>query len=109
MPTRIVVRRPAHHGHEQRDLRQIQLRQRLAEVELARETEPVHGTLAVLPEIDLVDVRVHQVRLGEVQLERKGHHRLAKLAAERLVGVEEVAAHELLGERAAALRDAAGA
>ncbi len=107
MTPRVVVRRPTHHGHQQRNLRQVQLRERLAEIELARETEPVHGALAVLPEIDLVHVGVHEIRLREVRLERDRHRRFAQLAAQRLIGRQEVAAHELLREGAAALCDAA--
>ena len=57
------------------------LRKRLAEIELARETEAVHCAVAVLAEIDLVDVRVHQVLLAEVELQQHGHERLLDLAS----------------------------
>ena len=68
MPARVVVRRSAHDRDEQRDLGQVELRQRLAEVELAREAEAMHGAPAVLAEVNLVDVRVHDVRLLEARL-----------------------------------------
>ena len=67
------------------------------------------GALPVLPEEDLVDVGVHQVRLGEVRIERHRHERLAHLARQRLARVQEVAAHQLLRERARALLDLPGA
>ncbi len=63
--------------------------------------------LPVLAEIDLVHVGVHEIRLREMQLERDGHRRFAQLAADRLIRREEVAADELLRERAATLRDPA--
>ena len=64
---------------------------------------------AVLPEIDLVDVGVHDVRLLEATLENDGHHRFLGLAPQRAPAVEEVALHQLLRERAAALLDLPGA
>ena len=69
----------------------------------------MNGALAVLAEIDLVDVRVHDVGLLEARLENHGHHRFLDLAAQRAPAVEEVALDELLGERAAALLDLSGA
>ena len=109
VPARVVVGRPADDRDHERDLVKVQLRERLAEIELARETEAVHGALAVLPEVDLVDVGVHDVRLLEARLENDGHHRLLDLAAQRAPAVEEVVLDELLGQRAAALLDLARA
>src|SRR5690606_3246412 len=54
VPPRIVVRRPAHLGDEQRELRKLELAERLAEIEAAREAEAVDRAAAVLAEIDLV-------------------------------------------------------
>ena len=59
---RIVVGGAAHLCHEQRELVQLELRERLAEIELAREPEAVDRARAVLAQIDLVDVRVQQAR-----------------------------------------------
>jgi hypothetical protein len=82
-----------HDRDQQRHLRQIELGERLAEVELAGKPEAVDGAVAVLAEEDLIDVGVHEIGLGEVRVERQRHHRLAQLARERLPGIEEVAAH----------------
>ncbi len=106
---RIVVRRPAHDRDQQRYLREVELRERLAEVELAREPEAVDGAVAVLPEEDLIDIGVHEIGLGEMRIERHRHDRLTQLPREGLAGAEEVAAHQLLREGAAALLDLAGA
>ena len=80
---RVVVRGTPHLGDEQRELVQLELGERFAEVELAREPEAVHCACAVLAEIDLVDVRVQQVVLVVAQLERHCHERFAQLAAPR--------------------------
>ena len=69
----------------------------------------MHGAPAVLAEVNLVDVGVHDVRLLEACLENHGHHGFLGLAAQRPAAVEEVALDELLGQRAAALLDLAGA
>ena len=105
MAPRIVVGRPAYDRHQQRCLRQIELRERLTEIELAREPETVDGAIAVLAEEDLVDVGIHEIGLGEVRIERHRHHGLTQLARERLPRAEEVTAHQLLSEGAAALLD----
>ena len=109
VPARIVVGRPAHHRHEQRDLRQVELGERLAEIELAREAEAVDRAVAVLPEEDLIDIGVHEIVLGEAGVERDRHDRLADLASERLARGEEITAHQLLSERAPSLLNLARA
>ena len=109
MAARIVVRGPADDRNHGRNLRKAELRQRLAEVELAREAEAVDCASAVLPEINLVDIGVHDVRLLEATLEDDGHHRFLGLAPQRAPAVEEIALHQLLGQRAAALLDLPGA
>ena len=73
MPSRIVVSRAAHQRHEQRDFRQVELRERLAEVELAGKAKAMNGATAVLAKEDLIDVRVHEIRLAEVRIERDRH------------------------------------
>ena len=105
VPARVVVGRPADDRDHEGDLMKLELGEWLTEIELARETEAVHGALAVLPEIDLVDVGVHDVRLLEARLENHGHHCLLDLAAQRSPAVEEVVLDELLGQRAPALLD----
>jgi hypothetical protein len=100
-----AVGRAAHHRDQQRDFVELQLRERLAEVELTRKPETVDRALSVLAEIDFVDVGIHQVLLLEMDLEQHGHHRFFELAPERPPVVEEIALHELLRERRAALLD----
>src|SRR5690606_24312422 len=51
MPLRVVVRRPAHLRDGQRELVQLELIERLAEVEPAAETEAVNRARAVLCEV----------------------------------------------------------
>ena len=79
MASWIVVGGPAHDGDQQRHLRQVELGQGFAEVELAGEAKTVNGAVAVLPEEDLVDVGVHEIGLGEMRVQRHRHDRLAEL------------------------------
>ena len=74
---RVVVRGTPDLGDEQRELVQLELGERFAEIELAREPEAVHCASAVLTEINLVDVRVQQIVLVVAHLERHGHERFA--------------------------------
>src|SRR5207248_138750 len=109
MAPRVVVRGSTDHRDEERHLREVELGERLAEIELAGEPEAVNGAIAVLAEEDLVDVGVHEIRLGEVRIQRHRHDRFANLARERLSRAEEVASHQLLREGAPALLDLPGA
>ena len=65
----------------------------------------MHRAAAVLAEVDLVDVGVHDVRLLEARFENERHDRFLALAPQRAPAVEEIALHELLRQRAAALLD----
>ncbi len=105
MVPRIVVGGAAHDGDQQAEFGEVKLTERLAEVELACKAKAVHGAITVLAQVDLIDIGIHEIRLGEMQLERDRHERFVHLAAHRLARIEEVALHQLLGERAAALRD----
>ncbi len=107
MTTGIVIGGSAHDRDHRCDFGQIQLRQRFAEIELARKPEAMHRPVAVLAEEDLVDVGVHEIGLAEMRLEREGHDGLLHLARYRAPRIEEVAPDELLGERAAALLELA--
>src|SRR5205823_5572621 len=107
MAAGIVVGRAADDRNEQRHFRQIELGQRLAEVELAGEPEPVDGAIAILAEKDLIDVGVHEIGLAEVRIERDRHDRLARLAPQRLPRIEKIASDQLLCQGAAALLDLA--
>ena len=104
----VVVGRPADDGDEQRELVEVELVQRFAEIELAREPEAVHRAVAVLAEIDLVYVRLHEIVLVVAQLERQRHERLVQLAGPGPLVAEKIAANELLSQRARALLDLAG-
>jgi hypothetical protein len=105
---RLVVGGAAHDRDEQRELVQLELGQRFAEIELAREAETVDRARAVLSQVDLVDVRVHELALRVAELERYRHECLADLARPGHLVRQEVAAHELLRQRARALADLAG-
>ncbi|MNZ42018.1 hypothetical protein D3C78_595840 [compost metagenome] len=101
--TRVVVGRPLDHAHQQGDLVQFQLRQRLAEEELAGEAEAVHRTLAILADEHLVEVGLEDLALVVVQLQQHGHHRLGQLAAEAALAGEVEILHQLLGQGTATL------
>ncbi len=87
---------------------ELQLRQRLAEEVLARQTETMHGAAPVLPEKYLVQVGLQYLLLVVVQLQQNRHHRFGGLAAETaFVGQVEVL-DQLLGQGTATLAYLAG-
>src|SRR5688572_3838772 len=86
----------------------VELRERFAEIEATRKTEAMNRARAVLAEIYLVDIREHDLVLAVPQLEHERHRRFADLARVRLAVAQEVAAHELHREGAAALIDFTG-
>ena len=45
---------------------------------------PRQRYFAILAEEDLIDIGIHEIRFGEVRIERHRHDRLAQLARERL-------------------------
>ena len=106
---RVVVGRSTNHGDQQRDLRGVEFRQRFVEVELAAESESVNRAVAILPEVDFIDVRVEQIVFRVARIEDHRHREFLEFAQQRAAIVEEVALHELLRQRAAALREIAGA
>ena len=105
---RVVVGRALDHAHQQGDLVQLQLRQRLAEEELAGQAEAVHGTLAVLPDKDLVEVGLENFALVVMQFKQHRHHRLGHFAAEAALAAEVEVLHQLLGQGTATLAHRAG-
>ena len=105
----IVERGAAHDGHQRRGLDLVELGQRLAEIEGAGEAKAVNGPLAVLAHEHLVDVGRQDVVLVVAPLQQDGHRGLGDLATPGAPAVEEVALHQLLGQRAAALAHFAGA
>jgi hypothetical protein len=105
---RIVVRRASNLGDQQRELVQLELGERFAEVKLARESEAVNGASAILAQVDLVDVCVQQIALVVTDFERHGHERFAQLARPRALVRQEVAPDQLLRQRARAFANLAG-
>ncbi|MCY1440821.1 hypothetical protein D9M71_571100 [compost metagenome] len=87
---------------------QFQLRQRLAEEELARQTKAVHRALTVLADEHLVEVSLKDFALVVVQFEQDRHHRLGQLAAEAALAAEVEVLHQLLGQGTATLAHRAG-
>ena len=58
----------------------VQFCQRFVEVELAAKAEAVDRALAVLAEVDLVDIGVEQVYFFEPRFQNYGHGQFPKLA-----------------------------
>ena len=87
---RVVARRRLRQAGQHRDLGQIQVAQIFSEIDLGGRREAV-GALA---EIDLVDVELEDLVLGQAVLDLEGEQRFVELARERLLrGQEEVARH----------------
>ena len=97
---RVLARGRLQDAGEEGGLGGVDLAERLAEVRLGRGREPV-GALAE-------ELRVHEQRedllLRQLVLEREREEDLAQLAPELLLVRDERGAHELLRQRAAALR-----
>ena len=70
---RVVVTRPLDHGDQQRRLRQCQILERLAEVERTGEADTVDGAIAILAEIDFVEIGFEDIALVVVQFEQQRH------------------------------------
>ena len=68
----------------------------LAEIELRRESDAVDRTVAVLAEVDLVQVGLEDLVLVVVQLEQHRHQELGHLAPHRALGRKEEVLYELL-------------
>ena len=104
MIDRIVVARRLEHGGKDRRLRQGHVARRLAE-EFLRRLFDAGGAGA---EIDAVEIELDDLVLGEILLEPQREHRFLRLARHGALGLEEQVLGKLLGERRAALDDAAG-
>ena len=103
MLARIVVGRPLDEPNQQREFTDVELGERLGEVELAAESEAMYRARPVLAEIHFVQVRDQNVLLGKVRLEPQRHHGLGCLSTDGLFVRQEVVLDELLRQRAAAL------
>ena len=100
---RVVGGRRFWQAGEHGGLREAQLVERLAEVDLRGGGE----TVGALPEVDLVDVELEDLVLAQVVLDLEREQRLVELARQRLLGGEEEIARHLHGDRARALAAAA--
>ena len=103
MIDRIVVARRLEHGGKDRRFRQGHVARRLAE-EFLRRLFDAGGAGA---EIDAVEIELDDLVLGEILLEPHCQHGFLGLARHGALGLEEQVLGELLGQRRAALDDAA--
>ena len=103
MAVGVVVRRALYQADQQRGLCKREVLHFLAEIELRGQPDAVDGAVAVLAEIDLVEVRFEDFGLVVVQLQQHRHDELGELALQGALRSQEEVLDELLGERAAAL------
>ncbi len=107
-PVRVAVgveyTRAFHHGDEKRTLGEGEPVDVLAEVVERGEADAVDGAIAVLAEVDLVQVSLEDLLLAVMQLEQHRHDELGAFALERALGGEEEVLDELLRQGAAALQ-----
>src|SRR5207237_5621053 len=103
VPARIVDRRTLHQRYQHRRLRRRQVLHLLAEIELRGEADAVDGAVAVLAEVDLVEVGLEDLLLAVMELEQHRHHELGELARQRALRRAEAVLRELLRDGAAAL------
>ncbi len=107
--SRVVIGGAAHECNQQRDFVQLQFVQRLAEIELTGQAETMNGPVAVLAQVNFIDVGIQQIFLVEMCFENNRHERLTNFSPQCLPIVEEITLYELLRHRAAALGDFARA
>jgi len=105
---RVVIRRPLDHANQQGDLVQFQLRQRLAEEELAGQAEAMHGALAILADEYFVEVGLEDLALVVMHFQQHGHHRFSQLTGEATLAGQVEVFHQLLGQGTAALAHRTG-
>ena len=99
----------ADHTGDQRRLGRSELLWRLGEIHAGGFAESADFAPVAVAEVDLVEVGLEDLVLGEVDLDDDGVRHLGDLAREGTVVGEEGVARELLGDRASAFGDAAGA
>jgi hypothetical protein len=103
---RVVHRGTLHQRDEQCRLGEREVLHFLAEVVLRREPYAVDRAVAVLAEVDFVQVSLEDLLLAVVHLEQHRHDELGELAPQRALGREEEVLHELLRDGASALHPA---
>ena len=86
----------------------LKITNRLAEVELAGQPEPMNGPCAGLPHVNLVDVGFQYVVFLVMELQQQRHQGFVALAQQGLIPGQEEVLHQLLGQRAAPLHDLPG-
>ena len=96
---RVVVGRRRQHAGQRRGLRDVDVLERLAEVDLRCRRDAV----GALSEEHLVQEQRHDLFFRELLFYLPGEEGLAQLAREQAFAGQEVVARELLGDRAAAL------
>ncbi len=101
---RVVEGRALHHADEERALREREMVDCLAEVVERGEAHAVDGAVAVLAEVDFVEIRLEDLVLVVVDFQEHRHKELGDLARERALGREEEVLHQLLRQRAPALQ-----
>ena len=89
-------------GRQEGDFRDGQLVQRLAEIIQRRGAHAI----AVLAQIDLIEIQLEDLLLGIGGVDADGQDRLAHLARHLEVGIEQEAPRHLLGDGGGALRTA---
>ena len=105
---RVAVGRANHPG-QQRRLGRRQLVDLLAEIRAGGGAEAADGAPVALPQVDLVEVRLEDLRFRVAPLDQCRQPGLAGLAQERAAGADQPVLDELLRDGRAALQDAAGA
>ncbi len=105
---RVVVAGALQQGHQGGELVGLQLFQRSPEIELGAQPHAVDGALAVLAQVHLVKIGLEDLLFAVVQLQQHRHRHFHQLAGESAVLREPEILHQLLGQGAAALHQAAG-
>ena len=101
---RVVERRRFGQTGKHRDLAEVQLIERFAEVRLRGRAE----TVGALAEVNLVDIELEDFLLVQAVLDLEGEQRLVELARKRLFRGEKEVARHLHRDRARPLAAAAG-
>ena len=105
---RVVITGAFEQRHQGRQLVGFQLFQRAAKVELSAQAHAVDGAVAVLAQVHLVQIGLENLLLAVMQLEQHRHRHFHQLARQGAILGEPEILHQLLGQGAAALDQAAG-
>ena len=78
---RIIGGGPFEHPHQQGGLVEIKMACRLSEEKHAGQPETVNRSVAVLPQIDFVEVSFEDLLFVVMKLQQQGHHHFGELAS----------------------------